>query len=171
MGVPPSPAGRGGRGQTLTPEQEAERKAAAEVITKWRLSAPMTKAKEFRKKWDDAGVAIEIVKVVNIIGYTDDLLDYAFELAKTLGARAISTEISRTLDDTKRVGQFADKHKIMLGYHGHAATGPEEWEKAFAFAKHNGANLDIGHFVARSPSDVSAGTDQSRRRSVAGTSS
>ena len=50
--------GRAGGGRAaLTPEQEAEQKAAAEATRKWRLSAPMGKVKEFRKKYDDAGVA------------------------------------------------------------------------------------------------------------------
>jgi sugar phosphate isomerase/epimerase len=140
--------GRGGRGRAaLTPEQEAAQKAAAEARRKWRASAPLSRAKDFRKKYDDAGVAIEIVKVDGIFGFTDAELDYAFELAKTLGARAISTEISRDLAQTKRVGQFADKHRMMIGYHGHTETGPPQWEEAFGQAKHNGANLDIGHFV------------------------
>ena len=141
--------GRAGGGRAaLTPEQEAEQKATAEATRKWRLSAPMSKVKEFRKQYDDAGVAIEIVKVDGIFGFTDDVVDYAFELAKNLGARAISTEISR--DDPSqmaRVGQIADKHKLMIGYHGHTETGPAQWEATFARAKYNGANLDIGHFV------------------------
>jgi sugar phosphate isomerase/epimerase len=48
----------------------------------------------------------------------------------------------------KRLGQFADKHEFMVGYHGHATTTPEHWEAAFALAKFNGANVDLGHFVA-----------------------
>jgi sugar phosphate isomerase/epimerase len=36
----------------------------------------------------------------------------------------------------------------MVGYHGHAETTPAHWEAAFAQAKFNGANLDLGHFVA-----------------------
>jgi sugar phosphate isomerase/epimerase len=36
----------------------------------------------------------------------------------------------------------------MVGYHGHATTTAEHFEEAFASAKFNGANLDIGHFVA-----------------------
>ena len=50
--------------------------------------------------------------------------------------------------DRKRHGQFADTHQLMVGYHGHTETGPEHWEKAFSLAKYNGANVDIGHFVA-----------------------
>jgi sugar phosphate isomerase/epimerase len=37
---------------------------------------------------------------------------------------------------------------MMIGYHGHSSTTPEHWEHAFALAKHNGANVDLGHFVA-----------------------
>ena len=106
----------------------------------------MDKAKEFRKKYNDAGVLIEIMKVDGIFAFTDPVLDYVFTLAKALGARAISTEIAE--EGPQRLGKFADKHKLMVGYHGHEATGPEAWEKLFAYAAHNGANLDIGHFVA-----------------------
>jgi sugar phosphate isomerase/epimerase len=110
------------------------------------LSASIDKAKALRNQWEDAGVRIEIVKYDGIYNMSDDVLDYAFNLAKTVGARAISCEISA--DGTRRVGEFADKHKVMVGYHGHAETGPEDWEAAFKQAKYNGANVDIGHFVA-----------------------
>ena len=122
--------------------------ANAEKLREWRKSVPMDHAKEFRTKWETAGVLIEIVKVDGIFKMSDDELDYAFTLAKMLGGRAISSEISHTEADLKRVGQFADKHQLMVGYHGHATTKPEHWEAAFALAKFNGANVDLGHFVA-----------------------
>ena len=84
-------------------------KANEEELRKWRVAVPMSNVKEFRKKWEDAGVAIEIVKFDGIYNFSDDVLDYAFNLAKNLGARAISCEID--VPKTKRVGQFADKHK------------------------------------------------------------
>jgi len=120
--------------------------SAAAELAKWRLSAPMEKATAFRKLYNDAGVSIDIVKVDGIFGYSDEGLDYVFSLAKALGARALSTEIAAS--GPERVGKFADKHGMMIGYHGHEATGPEDWQKVFALAAHNGANLDIGHFVA-----------------------
>lgn len=134
-----------GRGRGTPAPDPAVQKAATDELSKWRVSAPMSKVKEFRKKWEDAGVAIEILKFDGIYNFPNDVLDYAFTLAKNLGARAISCEID--VPKTKRVGQFADKHNMMVGYHGHASTGPAHWEEAFSFAKHNGANLDIGHFV------------------------
>ncbi len=119
-----------------------------EKLRQWRRSVTMERAKEFRKMYEDAGVLIEIVKVDGIFKMSPEELDYVFTLAKTLGGRAISTEISHADEDLKRVGQFADKHQLMVGYHGHATTGPEHWEKAFSLAKYNGANVDIGHFIA-----------------------
>jgi sugar phosphate isomerase/epimerase len=120
----------------------------AEQLRQWRRSVPMGRAREFRNKYEAAGVLIEIVKVDGIFKMTDGELDYTFALAKALGGRAISTEISQKDEELKRVGQFADKHQFMVGYHGHAATTPEHWERAFSFAKYNGANVDLGHFVA-----------------------
>jgi sugar phosphate isomerase/epimerase len=122
--------------------------AKAEQLAQWRKPVSMDRVKEFRKKYEGAGVLIEIVKVDGIFKMTDDELDYVFALAKALGGRAISSEISNKDADLKRVGQFADKHQLMLGYHGHASTKPEHWEKAFSLAKYNGANVDLGHFVA-----------------------
>jgi len=104
----------------------------------------MDKVKAFRRKWDDAGVKIEIVKFDDVYKMTDERLDQSFELAHAIGARAISCEID--VEGTRRVGKFADKHKMMVGFHGHEKTKPEHWETAFGFSKYNGANVDLGHF-------------------------
>ena len=127
---------------------KAESAAPKTTLKEWRKTAPMDRAKEFRAKWEAAGVLIEIVKVDGIFKMSDEELDYAFTLAKALGGRAISSEISHVEAELKRVGEFADKHKLLVGYHGHATTKPEHWEAAFALAKYNGANVDLGHFVA-----------------------
>jgi sugar phosphate isomerase/epimerase len=132
--------------RNATPEQQEARKAALASLRKWRVSAPIAKVAEFRRKYEEAGVNIEIVKFDAIYARPDDEVDYCFELARALGARAISCEIA--YDGTKRIGQFADKHRLMVGYHGHASTTPAHWEEAFAQGKYNGANLDIGHFIA-----------------------
>jgi sugar phosphate isomerase/epimerase len=137
----------------LTPEQEAAQKAEIAELKKWRLSRPMSDFKAFRKKYEDAGVLIEIVKMDRIDTASDETLDYCFQMAKALGAYAISCEIP--VSKTKRLGQFAAKHKLMVGYHGHGnLTNPEAfgrlgaWEQSFWYSKYNGANVDIGHFFA-----------------------
>jgi hypothetical protein len=110
--------------QPPTPEQIAARKAAAEELRTWRLAASMDSVRAFRKKYEDAGVKIQIVKVDAIDTFTDEEIDYMFGLAKTAGATAISCEIP--LSHTKRLGEFGEKHKMMIGYHGHTdITSPE----------------------------------------------
>lgn len=151
LGRPPGPR------KPLTAEQkeqhQAQQRSAAEALEKWRLSAPMDRFKQFRKKYEDAGVAIEIVKFDGVDKMKDEVVDYAFGLAKTLGARAISCEIP--VSRSQWLGEFATKHKMMVGYHGHAKVNdpeafaaPASWEKAMSYSKYNGINLDIGHFIA-----------------------
>ena len=144
---------KGGGRAPLTPEQEAERKAANEALEKWRLSQSMDGFKTFRKKYEDTGLLIQIVKFDGIDAMKDDVVDYCFEVAKALGAHAISCEIP--VSRSKRLGAFGDKHKMMIGYHGHGnLTDPEAfgrlgaWEQAFWYSKFNGANVDIGHFTS-----------------------
>jgi sugar phosphate isomerase/epimerase len=142
----------GGRPQ-MTPEQQAAQRARAEDLRKWRLSASMDKYKELRQMYKEAGVTIHIVKFGLNANMTDEEIDYCFNAAKALGCKAITCE--PPLSQTKRLGQFAEKHQIMLGYHGHsnmtseeAFAKPSSWETAMAHSKWNGANIDIGHFTA-----------------------
>src|SRR3984957_19265293 len=155
-GSAPGPAGtrgsKGGGRAPLTPEQQAARAEAAKKLSDWRLSLSMDKIKDFRKKYETAGVLIQILKIDNFNSFSDGVTDYFFEVAKNLGAHAISTE--GRLNHLGGLGKFADKHKMMVGYHGHTAGpggeafgAPENWEKAMAVAKYNGINLDLGHFL------------------------
>ena len=69
---------------------QAERKAQAEKLRKWRFSVPMDKYKELRKKYNDAGVNIHIVKFGDIGGnMTGEEIDYCFNVANALGAVAL----------------------------------------------------------------------------------
>src|SRR4029453_11554964 len=84
---------------------------------------------------------------------TDDEIEYAFQMAKALGAKAIST--STQVSMAKRVAPFATKHQLMVGYHNHSnLTDPEEvatpasFEACMSYSKYHGINLDIGHFTA-----------------------
>ena len=145
---------RGGRGQRQeSPEQVAARRAAGEEMRKWRLSQSMDKYTALREKYNDAGVSIDIVKFGLGSGMTDDEVDYCFQVAKALGCKAITCE--PPVSETRRLGKFAEKHQIRLGFHNHSnATSvesfcrPGAWEQAFFYSDWNGANVDIGHFCA-----------------------
>jgi len=135
------------------PDSAGIRSPRTPELEKWRLAASIDKFKEFRKKYEDAGIAIQVVKFDGVDKMKDEVVDYAFGVAKALGAHALSCEIP--LSKTEWLGQFATKHKMMVGYHGHtnvtspeAFAKPESWEKAMSYSPYNGINLDLGHFMA-----------------------
>ena len=148
---PPRPDGQTPRGTAggrmpQTPEELAAYTATAAELGKWRRSVPMSKAKELRAKYEAAGVEIGIVKFDGIAELEGDELDYAFILAKTLGAHAISGELN--VPAAKRLGQAADKHQLLVGQHAHLAGSPAIYEEVMSYGKFAGANLDIGHWIA-----------------------
>jgi len=139
-----------------TPEQEAADRAHLEEVRKWRRALPRKRFAEAKEKFSDAGISIDIVKFDDftnrIDAMEDDEIDYCFEMAKALGARAVSCE--PPVSKTRRLGAFAAEHRMPVGYHGHLSKDPDEfaapqsWETAYSYSKFNRINLDIGHFTA-----------------------
>jgi sugar phosphate isomerase/epimerase len=149
----PPPAKRGGGRQPLTPEQEAERQAATQKLAQWRTAANAATWKAVRKKFNDAGVEVALLCYNMQDSMKDEDIEFGFSMAKGLGVKAITT--STTLTMAKRIAPLADKHKLMVGYHGHDATSDpnqtatlESYDTLMGYGKYNGINLDIGHFTA-----------------------
>lgn len=152
-GAPPTPQ---------TPEQLAAMRArsngpeaqkAREDLRKWRTSASMSAFAPVKQKFKTAGMDLRLLCFNMNESFTDDEIEYVFQVAKALGAEAITTSTQVTV--SKRVAPFADKHKILVGYHGHDNVADknefstiESFETAMSYSKYNGLNLDIGHFVA-----------------------
>ena len=161
-GAPPMPmfgrgggAGRGpGGGRApLTPEQQAERQAAFEKLAQWRSSTTAATWKGVTKKFNDAGVDVALLCYNMQDTMKDEDIEYGFTMAKGLGVKGITT--STTLTMAKRIAPVADKHKLLVGYHGHDATNDpnqtatlESYDTLMGYGKYNGINLDIGHFTA-----------------------
>ena len=149
----PLPA-NGPAGSPAAAARQAAQRENAEQLKRWRLSQSMDKYKELRRMYEQAGVTIQLVKFPDLTAnLSDDEAAYIFEVAKAMGAEAITTE--PPLSHTKRLGQLASKHRVMIGYHGHAAVDnveafarPGSWEQAFFYSPFNGANVDIGHWTA-----------------------
>ena len=114
-----------------------------------RSADPMAGYKALRKMYSDAGVGIHIIKYGNIgnPGMPDEQIDRCFEIAKAVGARGITREISE--EAAERLGPFADKHEIMIGFHNHTQITPTTYDgDILSHGKYLGINLDIGHYVA-----------------------
>jgi sugar phosphate isomerase/epimerase len=145
-GAPVAP--RGVRGAPTS-----EQVAAQQALRKWRMSTTPNTFRAVAKKFADAGIEVRLLCYNMARDISDDEIEYAFTMAKSLGAKAISSTTQVSV--TKRVAPFADKHKMMIGYHGHSnvtdpdefAT-PESFATAMSYSKYHGVNLDIGHFTA-----------------------
>ena len=150
-------AGRGGgggrRGEPPTPEQTAAREAAQRATRDWRVSATEATFTPVRKMIEDAGIDLRLLCYnMNVQRTTDADIEYGFMMAKALGVDGITT--STQVSMARRLAPFADKHKIPVGFHGHAdinnpdeVSTPETFEAVMALSKYHWANLDIGHFT------------------------
>jgi sugar phosphate isomerase/epimerase len=146
------PMGQGGR-RPLSPEEQAAANARTEELRKWRLATSPDQFKPVRRKFDAAGINVGLLCFNMRDNNTDDEIEYAFQMAEALRVRGITT--STTVSMSKRIAPIADKHKVMVGYHGHDQTSDpnefatlESYAAAFSYSKYNGVNLDVGHFTA-----------------------
>ena len=108
----------------------------------------MTKFIELRKKYNDAGVTIALVKFDPItVANTPAELDYFFNVANALGAKGITTTMA--LDRGKILGPYADKHKLWVGFHNQSLAIPDATiDELLSSGKYLGLNLDVGHYLA-----------------------
>jgi sugar phosphate isomerase/epimerase len=154
-GAPGRGAGgaRGGGRAPMTPEQQAAAQAQREATAKWRAAATAATWKAVTKKFNDAGVQVTLLCYNMQDSMKDEDIEFGFQMAKGLGAKGITT--STTVTMSKRIAPFADKHKLLVGYHGHDATNDsnqfatlESYAVGLSYGGFNGINLDIGHFTA-----------------------
>ena len=150
-GAPPAGRGGGGdggrRGQTPTPEQQAAQRDAADRLKKWRTSVSMDRFKALRKMYDDAGVKIYAWKALNPT-MSDEEFEYVFNVAEALGCTHTTLELPTDAAQLKRIGAFAEKHKVYAAYHTHLQGSMTAFDQAFAASKANMSNVDLGHYVA-----------------------
>ncbi|MEN8116525.1 MAG: sugar phosphate isomerase/epimerase [Bacteroidota bacterium] len=147
-GIPQGPP-RPKRGVELTDEErEAFAKAREEAVIKqkeWRLACDFEKYKELRKMFNDAGVNIHTIKFAPA-RWSDEEIDYAYNAAKIMGAKAITNEIGD--EACKRLGKFAEKHDMIAAYHNHSQPGQLgfSFDEFLAHSPNNMLNLDVGHY-------------------------
>jgi len=144
---------RGGKGKNKgAPKSEQEKGAgrpSPEDQRKKRLAVPMAKYEALRQMYNDAGVNIHIVKYDSIgaENMTDEEIDNCFQAAKALGAVGITRELSDPI--AKRLGPFADKHKIWVAFHNHTQLKPTTYDEGIlTYGKFIGINFDVGHYLA-----------------------
>lgn len=140
------PAVRGGGRRQVSRE---EREANAKELADWRAKVSMDKFEQLKKMYKDAGVSIYAYKPSALgEGNTDAEIEYALRAAKALGASHVTVELPKNAEQSKRLGQIANQHKIVVAYHGHTQQTFTSWDVPMSQSKYNGINVDVGHYVA-----------------------
>ena len=129
----------------LTPEQEAAMTKYNQDIKTWRLALPVSKFDDVRKKFNDAGINIHIVKF-SPARWSDEEIDYTFKAAKAMGAKGVSEEIGE--DAVKRLGPIAEKNGMYAVFHNHMqfATPGFSYDAFINASPAVMFNFDAGHF-------------------------
>ena len=130
----------------LTPEQQAEIDKYNEDIRNFRLNVDMNKVAAARKLLDDAGIKPHIVKF-SPSRWSDEEIDYAFKVARAMGAMGVSEEIGE--DAAKKLAPFAEKHEVYAVMHQHMQFADIEgfsYDPYMEISPMIMFNFDAGHF-------------------------
>ena len=119
----------------------------------WRLTTPMQFFTLTGEKFKAAGIDLYALNYSFRDDFTDEEIKRGFEIAKALGARAITA--SSNVSTVKRIDPFARQYKMRVGVHNHSNIKPNEFATPDDFSKAMAGmseyiciNLDIGHFTA-----------------------
>ena len=145
-GGAPGPGGPGGfRRPSFTPEQQAEIDKYNADVKAWRRNIDMDKVAAAKKYLDDNGIEAHIVKF-SPGNWDDDQIDYAFKVAKAMGAKGVSDELN--VESAKKMAPFAEKYGLKAIFHNHMqyAEDPNACDPVLAVSPAVALNFDSGHF-------------------------
>ena len=132
-----------------TPEYQQSR----EALRQWRLSTPLDRFAEIRRKFDAAG--LDLYSWVMTIGddFTDEEINAVFRQMQALKVDKFCTNQTR-VGMGPRMVPFAEKYNIQPAFHTHALSqdpkeisSPASLDQVLAMSKTFMVNLDIGHFA------------------------
>ena len=145
LGAPPRPQIQVQRGVPLTPEQQVIQDQYDAELKTFRLSITAEKLAPVKKMFDDAGIAMHIVKFTPA-KWSDEEIDYAFAAAKALGAKGVSEEIGE--EAVRRMAPYAEKHGMYAIFHNHGQFAVEGFDidQILAVSPAVMLNFDAGHY-------------------------
>ena len=141
------PPGGPGRGATDP--------VARGALREWRRSRPLDVFERAKRKFTDAGIELYSCMFNFPDDLEDDEIEFAFDVARTLGTGIISANCTRA--SIKRAAAFATRHKIYVAAHAENAPFDRDpdgmaYEKNLVAALGHSpfikVTLDTGHFTA-----------------------
>ncbi len=141
------PPGGPGRGPTDP--------VARAALRQWRRNRPLDVFDRARQKFTNAGIEIYSCMFNFADDLEDDEIEFAFDVARTLGTNIISANCTRA--SIKRAAGFANRHKVYVSAHAENAPFDRDpdgmaYEKnlvaALDYSPFIKVTLDTGHFTA-----------------------
>jgi len=125
-----------------------------ELLRRWRTTVPLDYFQRIKDKFNSAGIDLNSYNLSFKDHFSDAEIDRGFEMARTLGAPAITA--SANMNSVPRIAALADRHGVPVAMHNHSRADPNEFSSPMDFDKAirlGGSapiaiNLDIGHMVA-----------------------
>ncbi len=144
------------RRPSFTAEQQAEIDKYNADVKAWRVNIDMDKVAQAKKLLDDNGIEAHIVKF-SPSSWSDEEIDYAFIVAKAMGAKAVSEEVG--MEMAQKLAPFAEKHDMYVVCHQHMqfADPDFDYDKILAVSPRIMMNFDSGHFfgsTGRNPIEI-----------------
>ena len=142
--------GRPGAGilSLLNDDEKKQMNDYNEAYANFKKNMDWDKVEEVRKRFVAENIDIHIVKTQPGEGSSDEDCEYAFQLAKAMGAKGVTSEMS--LAAAKRCAPFAEKYDMFYVMHNHMqyatpefAAGPDE---VLAVSPNVMLNFDFGHY-------------------------
>ena len=138
----------GGFMSILNADEQKQMADYNEAIANFRNNLDFGKVEEVRQRFAAENIDIHIVKTEPGANSTDEQCDYAFKLAKAMGVKAVTAEMS--LEAAQRVAPFAEKYDMYYVMHNHMqyatpefAAGPDQ---VLAVSPNIMLNFDFGHY-------------------------
>jgi sugar phosphate isomerase/epimerase len=121
-------------------------------LRRWRETVSLDEFHRIREACTNAGVEVYAYNISFRDDFSDAEIDRGFEMARALGARAITA--SSNVSTVPRIAAAAARHKMRAAMHNHSRVDANEFAtpESLTDATRAGAfiaiNLDIGHFTA-----------------------
>ena len=140
--------GFGGMMDLLNDDEKKQMSDYNEAYANFKKNMDWYKVQEVSNRFKNEGIDIHIVKTQPGENSSDEDCDYAFKLAKAMGAKGVTSEMS--LAAAKRCAPFAEKYDMFYCMHNHFQYATPEFEagpdEVLAVSPNIMLNFDFAHY-------------------------
>jgi hypothetical protein len=126
-------------------------------LRKWRLRTPPRYFQDIAARFQKAGVTIRACNYSPDASFSDQEIEFGFDMAKALGC-SLLTAASSALGLADRIAPFAAQHRMTVAFSGDAGLDPihssPQFKIAVDAAPLASANANVAQYVREHRSDI-----------------